>query len=251
MPKSKRREGVRSDATKNPRLRQAHPPAPVRPTTGPKTNQKTTRFCTKPSIPTGARQRARCMPQQTVPREGEGRGAFPRCAQRISGRSSDVACVRMHRIQSDRNPVGHPGHSPRKRHHHNLNGVQGSFARTRVPKVVGIQVKHGKVEFGRSGCRKVRMGFGPLLCRCVKVKSARRAVRRIAFGPNAAFWALNFHAAKVRNVEMNAVLFLYSLRGVGRSEKNKPRRRRGLLREVVRGGIEPSTQGFSVLCSTN
>jgi hypothetical protein len=32
----------------------------------------------------------------------------------------------------------------------------------------------------------------------VKVKTARRAARRIAFGPNAAFWALNFHAAKVR-----------------------------------------------------
>lgn len=99
--------------------------------------------------------------------------------------------------RSDRDPVGHPGHSPRKRHHHNLNGVYGSFARTRVPGVVGIQVKHGKVEFGRSGCRKVRMGFGPLLCRRVKVKTARRAVRRIAFGPNAAFWALNFHDVKV------------------------------------------------------
>ena len=138
------------------------------------------------------------MPQQTVPREGEGRGAFPRCAQRISGRSTDVACVRIQSIQSDRNPVGHPGHSPRKRHHHNLNGVQGSFARTGVPGVVGIQVTHGKVEFGRSGCRKVRMGFGPLLCRCVKVKSARRAIRRITLGPKAAFGALNFHAAKVR-----------------------------------------------------
>jgi hypothetical protein len=79
-----------------------------------------------------------------------------------------------------------------------LNGVQGSFARTRVPGVVGIQVKHGKVEFGRSGFRKVRMGFCPLLCRCVKVKSARRAIRRITLGPKAAFGALNFHAAKVR-----------------------------------------------------
>lgn len=198
MPKSKRREGVRSDATKNLRLRQVHPPAPVRPTTGPKTNPKTTRFGPKPSIPTGARQRARRMPQQTVPREGERRGAFPPCAQRISGPSTEVACDRIQSIQSDRNPVGHPGHPPRKRHHHNLNGVQGSLACTRVPRVVGIQVKHGKVKFGRSGCRKVRMGFCPLLCRCVKVKSARRAVGRIAFGPNAAFGALNFHAAKVR-----------------------------------------------------
>jgi hypothetical protein len=42
------------------------------------------------------------------------------------------------------------------------------------------------------------MGFGPLLCRSVKVKTASGAIGRMTFGPNAAFGALNFHAAKVR-----------------------------------------------------
>jgi hypothetical protein len=48
------------------------------------------------------------------------------------------------------------------------------------------------------------MGFGPLLCRSVKVKTARGAIGRITLGPNAAFGALYFHAAKVGHVEKNA-----------------------------------------------
>jgi hypothetical protein len=51
------------------------------------------------------------------------------------------------------------------------------------------------------------MGFGPLLCRSVKVKTASGAIGRMTFGPNAAFGALNFHAAKVRHVEKNAGFF--------------------------------------------
>lgn len=223
MPKPKRREGELPDALINQRLRQAHPPAPVRPTTGPKTNPKTTRFCPNASSPTGAKQRVRSMPQQTVPEEGEGRGELPPYSQRISGRSTDVVGARLHSIQSDRNPVGHPGHPSRKSHHHNLNGVYGSFARASKPGVVWVQVKHGEVHFWGAGSGKVRMGFGPLLCRSVKVKTARRAGRRISLGPNAAFGALNFHAVKVRHVAINAVFFPFSLRRGECPEKNKPR----------------------------